>query len=584
MKRPLPRYFLASVALLLALVALHTGWSARRTQRELLAQMEDRGLALAEALEATSRAAIRANALMEEMIAQRLLDNARLIDRLLSSSRFDPAALPRVAATNSLRRVDLLDRNGAPYPVAALRPPTGPGTMAGMMRGMMGSPIPHRDGEAGHPPMRMFMWGRRWGAQDEAAPSVPPAIEDRKFWEGSLFGVAVGARAFPGIIAVHADARFVLDFTREVGVEAQLAELGRRSGIVSVALLDRTLRVLADSDASRVGRQEDDPDARAVLDSGRGVSRLVTIPSGPRVFEVLRPLSLGGPPALLRIQLSTEPMARAWRRDRDGGILLGVAVLALGATGLALIFYSQHRHLSEVRGLEEAMARRERLATLGDLAAAVGHEVRNPLNAISIGLERIAEEFKPAEDEEYRRLVSLMRGEVARLNGIIEEFLSLARPLTLSPAPTDAAELLRAAASLLEAEAARARVEIRVDVPAGGLPPVRADRERLAQVVLNVALNALQAMPLGGTLTLSAHPVTGAVALTVTDTGTGIPPDVLPRVFEPYVTTKAQGLGLGLAIARRIVEAHGGRIEAESAHGQGSRFTVTLPIEGPRGG
>jgi len=592
MKRFLPPYFLASIALLLILVALHTAWAARRTQRELLAQMEERGQALAEALEAASRAAIRGNALMEEMIAQRLLDNARLIDRLLLSPRFDPADLPRIAAMNRLRRVDLLDRSGAPLPVAALRPPMeAPGVMGGMMRGMMTSPAPGEGGERDHPPMGMFMWGGRWGMHEGAARPVPPAIEDRKFWEGSLFGVAVGARAFPGIIAVHADAEFVLDFRKEVGVEAQLQELARRSGIASLALLDRNLTVLAHSDPAGVGRREDDATARAALETGRSASRLVEDGAGARLFEVLHPVAVAGaPPALLRIRLSTTPMDRAWRRDRDAGILLGLAVLALGTAGLALIFYSQHRHLREVRALEEAMARRERLATLGDLAAAVAHEVRNPLNAISMGLQRLGAEFRPAgvpgeavagaptEADAYARLVALMRGEVARLNGIVEEFLSLARPLALSPAPTDPAELLRSAAALVQDEAARSGVKTVLAIP-DGLPPVRADRERLTQVLLNVALNALQSMPQGGTLTLAAEAAAAAVVLAVSDTGPGIPADLLPRIFEPYVTTKARGLGLGLAIARRIVDAHGGRIEAASIPGLGSRFTITLPVE-----
>ncbi|MBI2528376.1 MAG: hypothetical protein HYV93_20640 [Candidatus Rokubacteria bacterium] len=580
----LSRYFLASFALLLVLLALHTAWAARRTQHELLAQLEEKGFALAATLEASSRAAIRGNALMEEMIAQRLLDNARLIDHLLLSPRFDPADLRRIAAMNRLRRVDLLDRSGAPYPLAGLRPPMGaPPGMGGMMHGMMMSPAPGAGGQAEHPPMGMYMWGRRWGVHEDAAHPAPPAVQDRTFWEGSLFGVAVGARAFPGIIAVHADADFVLDFRKEIGVEAQIEELARRSGVASIALLDGALTVVAASEPGRVGQREDDPAMRAALGSSHATARLVQDDGGARLLEVLHPVApAAAPSGLLRIRLSTAPMAQAWRRDRDAGLLLGLAVLALGTVGLALIFYTQHRHLREVSELEEAMARTERLARLGDLAAAVAHEVRNPLNAISMGLQRLGAEFQPAEVQEYGRLVGLMRGEVARLDGIVEEFLSLARPLSLALAPTDFHELLRSVAALIEGEAARSGVKTVLSIQ-GGLPPARADGGRLTQVLLNVALNALQAMPGGGTLTLGATSAAGAVTLTVSDTGAGIPADLLPRIFEPYVTSKARGLGLGLAIARRIVEAHGGRIEAASEPGSGSRFTITLPTGGPRG-
>jgi two-component system sensor histidine kinase HydH len=136
---------------------------------------------------------------------------------------------------------------------------------------------------------------------------------------------------------------------------------------------------------------------------------------------------------------------------------------------------------------------------------------------------------------------------------------------------------------LVEPQARAAGIVLEQAIPAT-LPEVRADRDRLKQVLLNLVLNALEAMPSGGRLGLEAAVSPSGLVLTVADTGGGIPPELLPRVFEPYVTTKTRGLGLGLAIARRIVEAHGGRIEAESRAGQGTRFRVTLPRDGAGGG
>lgn len=240
---PSPRYFLASILLLLVVVTLYAVSSALRTQRELSRQLEEKGLALAEALETASRSAIRGNALMEEMIAQRLLDNARLIDQLLLSRPLGTEALREIGAANRLSRVELLDHDGRPY--------TPPSPARGMvMERMMGS---LRGGEIppGHREMMMYMWGRRWGRPpDQGAEEEqgPPAIRDKKFWEGSLFGVAIGARSFPGIIAVHADADYVLNFRKEIGVERQIEELGRQSGIEAIALLGPDLTVLAHSD------------------------------------------------------------------------------------------------------------------------------------------------------------------------------------------------------------------------------------------------------------------------------------------------------------------------------------------------
>lgn len=545
-----PRYFLASIALLLVLVGLHTGSAARRTRQELIRQLEDKGRAVADALEIASRNAIRGNALMEEMIARRLLDNARLIDELLAAHASEPAVLARVAEMNRLQRVELLDREGRPYTPPAVPAPTN--DMRDMMRRMMGTAGAVESREA-HRAMMLYMWGRRWSGP--ASEPAPPAVARRQFWDGTVFGIAVGARSFPGIIAIHADAEYVLNFAREMGVERQIEELGAQAGIAFISLLDETGTVLA-----RAGGAED-----------------------PRALAIDRPLDLpGGARGLLRIGLSTAPVDRAWRRDRDHAILLGLGVLVLGAFGMATIFHVQHARLRDVRALETEMARRERLATMGNMAAAVAHEIRNPLNAVSMGLQRLGAEFQPADAQEYRRLLGVVRGEVGRLNTIVEEFLSLARPVPLALVPVKADEVLRELGVLLEPEAAKRGVRIVVEAPTG-LPPVLADRARLTQVLLNLGLNAVEAMPTGGTLTLGAAPAGEQLALTVADTGDGISPDVRPRLFEPYVTTKPRGLGLGLAIARRIMEDHGGRIEVASESGRGSRFTVVLPRAGPPG-
>ena len=580
MRHPVPaRYFVASVLLLSALLAVLGVTTARRTQQELTRQLEQKGRALAEAVEIASRSAIAGNALMEEMIAQRLLDNARLIDELLRARPLDPEALAGIRTANRLRRVDLLDRDGRP------RTPPPPPPRGMMMGPMMGGPGDGPPAER-HREMMRFFWGRRWGRApaDEGGAESPAPIRDRRFWEGTDFGVAIGARSFPGIIAVHADAAYVLDFRKEIGVERQIEELGRQSGVEAVALLSPDLTVLAHSDPRRIGAREDDPALARAVREQQELDRLARRPDGVEVFRVVRPLALDGTRrGLLLIELSTEPVRQAWRRDLRWAALLGLSVLLLGGVGMAVIFYTQSRHLAEVRALEAEVERRERLAALGNLAAVVAHEVRNPLNAVSIGLQRLRQEFQPADDTaEYARLVDLAQGEVRRLNRIVEEFLSLARPLPLAPAPVAPAALLEEVAALVDGEAQGRGVRVLRRLP-GDLPPTRLiplDRDRMKEVLLNLVRNGLDAMPRGGTLTLGAALVRDELALTVEDTGEGIPADVLPRIFEPWVTTKTKGMGLGLAIARRIVESWGGTIEARNWDG-GAEVVLRLEKSPP---
>ena len=248
-------------------------------------------------------------------------------------------------------------------------------------------------------------------------------------------------------------------------------------------------------------------------------------------------------------------------RDPDGAVATVVLVI---------------QDLSEKVAMEADRRRRDRLSSMGALAAGVAHEVRNPLNAIGVIVQRLRREFSPSRDGgEYAQLTGVVADEVKRVNRIVEQFLELARPPALQKRRANLDELLERAAATIEPQVAAAGLALERDF--SGLGAVEVDADQLQQALLNLLRNAVEAMA-AGTIRLVAQLLDDdRVEIAVADSGPGIPPDELERVFDPYFTTRAEGTGLGLSLVHRIVSEHGGRIEVHSAAGEGTRFTIQLP-------
>ncbi|MBI4414218.1 MAG: GAF domain-containing protein [candidate division NC10 bacterium] len=265
---------------------------------------------------------------------------------------------------------------------------------------------------------------------------------------------------------------------------------------------------------------------------------------------------------------------------RDLDFLELVAAQAGLAVEHALLVERLEGVSREVQQTHHQLVRQERLVVLGEMAANMVHEIRNPLTAIGGFARRLRRRLGPQHPE--RATVEVIAREVDRLERITRDVLGLARGLTPSPAAVDLGEVVEDCLLLFPDSLARQRVTV---VREFAPEPVRAwaDLAQLKQVVLNLLYNALEAMPHGGTLTLRTGGEPGWASLTVADTGPGIPPAIRESIFDPFFTTKPEGTGLGLTLAHRLVQAHGGRLEVESHPGQGSAFWVWLPVP-PAGG
>jgi PAS domain S-box-containing protein len=248
------------------------------------------------------------------------------------------------------------------------------------------------------------------------------------------------------------------------------------------------------------------------------------------------------------------------------------------------------RDLSQVKRLAEQVKRQEHLASLGEMAAGVAHEIRNPLNSIRGFAQLLEEQLRPPKDAgagqeppKESQYLNIIVEEVDRMNGIVQDLLDFARQRQITMSRLSVEEVLRSVLRQVGQEAGELEMKI-VEEISPDLPRTYGNSDKLHQVFMNICRNALQAMSAGGTLTVRGRTVTPGredgpreVCIEFEDTGTGIPEAAITKVFDPFFTTKDVGTGLGLAICAKIVEAHSGRLEVASPPGKGATFTVFLP-------
>ena len=289
--------------------------------------------------------------------------------------------------------------------------------------------------------------------------------------------------------------------------------------------------------------------------------------TGEEVFEINTPFHLQGRTLALRLVLHTYRADFVVRRARIG--LMIVATLLLTTWIMGAFLYRSARRDERHR---EEMARRERMAQLGELGAVLAHEIRNPLAGIKGYAQLLQEQSRGTPSEVGLEMVVT---ETLRLEELVNTLMAYCRQEATLHEMVDLTELLGYCCRLIRPEAEACGVTLHEILPEG--ITLNGSRNALEQVMLNILKNALQAMPEGGDIRVEARQSCALAVVTIADTGPGIPPEERERIFEPFHTTRPRGTGLGLAVCRKIVEEHGGTISADSEPGHGARFTMTLP-------
>ena len=277
-------------------------------------------------------------------------------------------------------------------------------------------------------------------------------------------------------------------------------------------------------------------------------------------------------PLTAYLQLNTENLDRMIGKERRWGLLSLGFMVFLVVLSMWFLYRNQNRHIARVRYMEQRLQQAERLSAMGRLASGVAHEIRNPLNAISMACQRLKE-------ENLQQLSGVIRNEIGRLNMIVEEFLGLSKERRLKLEKTDLADLVQQVGLLMEEEARTRGIEIRTIGIETALM-MWLDGNRIKQALINMVKNAMDAIIESGTVTIGIRRKGKEMAVvTLSDTGTGLTEEDLDKIFNLDFTTKEQGLGLGLALSHEIIKAHGGEIRVQSTPGVGTTFLIMLPIK-----
>ena len=237
------------------------------------------------------------------------------------------------------------------------------------------------------------------------------------------------------------------------------------------------------------------------------------------------------------------------------------------------------KNLESIRTVQSLVSYSAKLTALGRLTSGLAHEIKNPLNAMAIHLELLKEKLD-TRPEGVQQSLAIIEGEIRRLDRVVQGFVKFIRPQELALKPVDLRAHLQGLIALLEAEWGSKGIHFDFQ-PEKNLPPVRADEELLHQAFLNVLLNACQAMPSGGTITVrTTQDSEGFVRVIIADEGVGIPLEDKDKIFRLYYTTKTGGSGIGLSLVYRIIQQHDGSIDVSSEVGRGTTLTVRLPLGG----
>ena len=666
------RYVIIITLLLALILFVIVFFGIQKSKSNMLKVMEKEGIALLGSLILSSQNTIRANALVEELVGERLLNIARLMDHTEKEGKIDNSKLREIAEKSNLLRIDILDQqinpvySSDPYDREIYE------DTASLVVPMLHSIL------------------------NEGENEIAFGIESKTLLAEKSYAAAIRRSKDKGVVVVVTSAAYMESFKKEIGIGYLIQKMSQERGVEYIVLQSREGIVLASKKVERMMKIEEDPFLQEALSENQARSRIAPF-EGEEVLEVVKPfISEEIPSGIFRIGLSLEEYRKVASNYQRQMMLFSVVLFILGLLMIGIVIVNQNyfvldrsykqiktltgnilegmhsavvavdknariimfnrlaedifsinkenainqnyesvfpnddcflkqtldkkrttkeverefrtfsgedkfliigtsclfdeeqkfngavsviHDVTELKKYEEEAKRSERLSALGDLAAGVAHEIRNPLNAISITAQRLRSEFIPQrEKEEYLSFVKTILDEIKRLDNIINQFLGLAKSQRLELNLTNMNTFLDELMNLVEIEAKEKNILLTKRIE--DLPEMKIDPEEMKKALLNIMRNGVQATPPGKAFKVQGFKddSQNQIVIKIEDSGPGIPRENLSKIFQPYFSTKEKGTGLGLSITYRIISDHKGKIEVESKVGRGTVFTVKLPI------
>jgi signal transduction histidine kinase len=397
--------------------------------------------------------------------------------------------------------------------------------------------------------------------------------------------IALSRKDGSGTIVIGLDQDSARYWGTRVSVEKAIEKLGegQGQGLVYLTVRDKKGMLLGSTGKLPAEWENENPLVEMVSGGATRIESRKVIYDGKSILEIITPLHMSGQIAgVIRMGLERGNTDRIIDENRRNMFVFLAFVVLIALLSMWLLYHNQNRHLSGIIKMERQLEKAERLSSLGQLAAGVAHEIRNPLNAISMASQRLKRECIPVDEErrkEFETLAGVIRDEIRRLNGIIEEFLTFSKSRRLNLRDCPVQEVLQKILHLISAEAASRGIALKTDWEETPIV-IPMDMDKLQQAFLNFIKNAMESISGEGTVTLAVRKTeNGQVSVRISDTGCGMTTEEVERIFNPEYTTKEKGLGLGLPLSHEIIRGHGGDIRVLSRKGEGTTFEILLPAE-----